>query len=627
MSISPTLKSAAERTRVEISTTVRSENQNNLTGESTQTSTEALSSSATTAESILRQPSTTQRLTGAMELPDAPILEKPSPWDLSPVSSRVTELMRTENLSQDAAIVVAMTERTTVPGNQDSVPTLDEGWRTEFAQIVSRSGNELAAWAESQDTGTVTFVEGDNDIQISQRADGMLVIESSLNGVIQNTQIVDPSTSDRIVINAGAGDDQITVDDSVTANLLLAGGAGDDFIYGGGGNEIILGGSGNDLIRAGAGTDIVLGGTGNDNLEGQDGGDILLGQEGDDYLSGDKGNDILFGGNGQDTIYGGDNQDILLGQGGNDYIDAGSGNDLAIGGTGDDVISGGKGNDELHGNTGADTLIGASGSDRYHSMDSSDTLIVDSELAANSLAANVPGADVRLVEIDQNAGNEAIYFAPNQREEFVTRVEDDLETLRSLESGKSMLNALDKATSDSTRPDNYFFGINLGGSYNGHRIQMQELDGAGHINFLRNSGSASSTENGFASPNSSDWKTSDPVNNPAGGTGATILYNPSVNLQLNTGVATPPVIVLFHELAHSYNMATGTGLSGIYNGVDDNNNGGTVNNTERQAVGLAVDHDNDPSTPEKIISDAAHPFAMTENGLRTELNIPLRPFY
>ena len=595
-----------------------------------------LANSKTTSESIANQPTTTEKIlnsgwhaspTEAVEAEATPEPIELKPWETRPLSSRINDLMKTEGLSRDAATVIVMTERNTNPVDPDSAPTIDENWRAEFAEMVSRSGDEIATWAESQETGAITFVPGDNDIRVSQRNDGMLVIESSLNGTVQNTQVVDPSATDRIVINAGSGDDQIFIDDSVSANLLLAGGDGQDFIFGGGGNDIILGGDGADLIRAGAGSDIVIGGNGDDNIEGQSGGDILIGQQGDDYLSGDKGNDILLGSEGEDTVYGGENEDILMGQTGNDYLDAGQGDDLAVGGSGDDFLSGGKGSDELRGNLGADTLVGASGADTYRGLDNSDTLFADSQAAADSLSTRVPGADVKFVDVDHDAGSSAVHIASNQRDEFVTRVEDDLETLRSVESGQTMLTALDQAKADSYRSDNYLFGlINIGGGFRGNQVNIQELDGANHINFLRGASGGSSTENGFASWKSgTDWRSTDPVNNPRPGGDSTISYNPSVNLKLNTGVATPPVVILFHEMAHAYNITSGTGLAGTYNGVDTNDVGDP--NVERQAVGLTVDHDGDPTTPEQLISSDVHPFEMTENGIREELGLAQRPFY
>lgn len=547
------------------------------------------------------------------------------PWEVEPIQSLVNSLMATEGVSHDVAVVLAMTERESSPANTEV--TTDEKWRDDFATIVARSGGELETWAASKDTGAITFVAGDNDIFVTQRADGMLVITSSLSGIQQGApQIVDPSGTDRIVINAGSGDDSIRIDSSVTSNMVLAGGAGRDFIYGGSGNDILIGGSDDDLVRGGSGSDIVLGSTGNDNLEGGQGGDIILGGQGDDHAQGDAGNDVLLGGLGNDSLYGNKGQDIILGNEGNDYLDGGKDNDLVNGNEGDDTISGGKGDDSVHGEAGADTLIGASGADLYGSLDSADTLIVDSVAATQSSSYINTGATIRLVESDASAGSQAVRFVAGQREEFIERVEDDLETLRSLESGQQMLNALDQAKADTFVSRKKFLFWNYGG-YEGHTVNLEELDATEHLQFVRDpAGNAGlNRENGFAAPHRSTWRTTDPLNNPNSGTAATIKYNPSVNLQLNTGSATPPIVVLFHEFAHSFNMVTGTGLAGKYMGVDANNNSGSVNNTERQAVGLAVDHDNDPSTPEQLVD--GHPFALTENGFRSELNLTPRPFY
>ena len=115
-----------------------------------------------------------------------------------------------------------------------------------------------------------------------------------------------------------------------------------------------------------------------------------------------------------------------MGNEGNDYLDGGKDNDLVQGGVGDDIVSGGKGDDTEHGNAGADTLIGASGADLFGALDSADTLIVDSQVAVESSYYKASGADIRLVESDANAGSHSVSIANNQREEFVTRVEDDL---------------------------------------------------------------------------------------------------------------------------------------------------------------------------------------------------------
>jgi len=53
------------------------------------------------------------------------------PWETRPLSARINDLMRTEGLSRDAAIVIVMTERNTNPVDPDSAPTIDESWRAD----------------------------------------------------------------------------------------------------------------------------------------------------------------------------------------------------------------------------------------------------------------------------------------------------------------------------------------------------------------------------------------------------------------------------------------------------------------------------------------------------------------
>ena len=83
----------------------------------------------------------------------------------------------------------------------------------------------------------------------------------------------------------------------------------------------------------------------------------------------------------------------------------------------------------------------------------------------------------------------------------------------------------------------------------------------------------------------------------------------------------PPVVVLYHELAHVYDYFNGTLAGGVYTGADNPG----VPNRERAAVGLPFDHDADPDTAERM--DPRHPFEFTENGLRDEFDRPVRTFY
>lgn len=85
----------------------------------------------------------------------------------------------------------------------------------------------------------------------------------------------------------------------------------------------------------------------------------------------------------------------------------------------------------------------------------------------------------------------------------------------------------------------------------------------------------------------------------------------------------PSEVTLQHELAHLYDVLNHTRRPGEYHGVDLVDIGQAIR--ERQAVGLPIDHDLDPTTPEII--DPNHPYWLTENGLRFELGLPVRQHY
>jgi Ca2+-binding RTX toxin-like protein len=95
-----------------------------------------------------------------------------------------------------------------------------------------------------------------------------------------------------IVVDAGAGDDLVRIDDSNgtltdsipttidggDGNDTLIGGSGAETLIGGDGNDTITGGKGNDLAFLGAGDDTFVWnpGDGSDTVEGQDGADTML---------------------------------------------------------------------------------------------------------------------------------------------------------------------------------------------------------------------------------------------------------------------------------------------------------------------------------------------------------------
>ena len=94
-------------------------------------------------------------------------------------------------------------------------------------------------------------------------------------------------------VNAGEGNDTVTVAREVPVGVTLRGGPGNDRLVGGSGNDKLIGGPGNDRLIGGPGNDTLIGGPGNDTLIGGPGNDILRGGPGRDSLIGGPGENEL----------------------------------------------------------------------------------------------------------------------------------------------------------------------------------------------------------------------------------------------------------------------------------------------------------------------------------------------
>jgi hypothetical protein len=173
----------------------------------------------------------------------------------------------------------------------------------------------------------------------------------------------------------------------------------------------------------------------------------------------------------------------------------------------------------------------------------------------------------------------------NGDSDFQMRVESDLEALRSVPIGRSMLKSLDDG---------------------GKTADLQQTYSSNFIMFT-------------------DWAASFLLadGSHGAGSGSTTNYNP-YRVTLGDGSESwqrrPPIIGEYHEFVHALNAATGTMQPGIFNGI--------VPNLEQQAVGLPSDGipfrwDNNPATP----LSPNNPVIYTENGLRAFFGIPLRPYY
>ena len=75
--------------------------------------------------------------------------------------------------------------------------------------------------------------------------------------------------SDRLTVNALAGDDVIDATGLAAGSALLT-------LDGGDGDDVLLGGAGNDTLLGGAGDDVLIGGPGNDTIDGGPGDNVVL---------------------------------------------------------------------------------------------------------------------------------------------------------------------------------------------------------------------------------------------------------------------------------------------------------------------------------------------------------------
>jgi len=388
---------------------------------------------------------------------------------------------------------------------------------------------------------------GNDQVQIAQRNDGGMDI--TVNGRV--TSLTPEQVRAGVTVDCGAGNDHVRIANGVTADLE---------VHGGDGNDTLIGGDGNDKLFGGAGNDTLIGGAGNDVLDGGDGHDYLEGGAGNDVMRGGAGNDTMYGLDGDDEMDGGDGNDYMDGGAGNDRLNGGRGNDVLFGGRGNDTLNGGEGDDVLAGGEGRDTLDGGAGTDRLFSQEE-DTI------------QNAEGDTNTRVDMSQNVGT-SVTVTGNA--DFQTRVQSDLDAMRSIPTGRQML---------------------------------RELDATGHTTTI-------ASTNGGNEAGATNWD--DAVRRPDGrpgrGSNAEVSYNTTRNI-LDTSedwMIRPPMIGLFHELVHANQFATGTMPTGETNRVD---------NAELDAVGLPWDHDNNPRTPPQASG------RVNENQMRSELGLPLRPRY
>lgn len=219
--------------------------------------------------------------------------------------------------------------------------TIEQTWKsatrfkfsfTQGGETVTGSGRVLAPTvAQVEGTVTVSGTDGADVIQILSPASGAVTV--LING---STFYTVASGVSQCSIDAGSGNDSVTIGGSAMRTYVLAG-PGNDTVVGGAGSDTVTGGGGADNLSGGAGDDRLKGGRHNDSLNGGDGNDRLYGDEDNDSMVGGTGSDRLWGGVGNDTLIGGRQGDRLYGEAGDDLLDGENGADLLDGGAGNDT--------------------------------------------------------------------------------------------------------------------------------------------------------------------------------------------------------------------------------------------------------------------------------------------------
>ncbi|NUS43084.1 MAG: hypothetical protein HOQ24_05275 [Mycobacteriaceae bacterium] len=303
------------------------------------------------------------------------------------------------------------------------------------------------------------------------------------------------------------------------------------------------------------------------------------------------GDDLVFGGSGDENIHTGAGDDVVYGGAGHDVINGGTGDDTLFGGSGDDYLSGDSGDDKLYGGDDRDVLSGGEGDDTIAGQGRDDVVYtgpgVDSVTEDEGVVYAQTGVDsvvgdARVVHVDHSAVPGNIRLG---NDEFSDRIRADLQTLGSSPEGRRMLEALADSQHQLTVLDSQ------DSWRNSNRLSPDDLP----------IGSALSSSDGVLLPDG----------RPGRGASATLHFNPTMQ-SLSAANAyyagkpwdrLTPIIVLYHELRHAVDILHGRADLRTTDGWP---------NAELDAVGLPAHGVVPPRS---------------ENALRQEMGLPLRPEY
>lgn len=155
-----------------------------------------------------------------------------------------------------------------------------------FVMEESNTKNNVA-WSSGKDIRIVTDkVASDGIFRGTPKNDNITIQDNFANEIVTmngKSYLFDKSaTLKKLSIQAGKGNDKITVSAGSNSPHILSGNAGNDTIYGGDGDEEIWGDAGQDRLYANGGVDTIRGGSSNDIIDGGAGKDSIFADGGKD---------------------------------------------------------------------------------------------------------------------------------------------------------------------------------------------------------------------------------------------------------------------------------------------------------------------------------------------------------
>jgi Ca2+-binding RTX toxin-like protein len=201
--------------------------------------------------------------TDTMAFNGANVSEK---MDVSANGGRVRFTRDVANIVMDLNDVESIVAKT-LGGADDLV--VNDLTGTDLVNVVADLGGD-----DGQADNVVTNATNDDDV-VTVAGAGTTTQIAGLSALVTVSGAI--AGSDRVTVNALAGDDVVDASGLAANAALLTEDGGD-------GDDVLIGGAGNDVIRGGAGDDVLIGGAGSDSLDGGPGDNVVL-----DSFAGDAG--------------------------------------------------------------------------------------------------------------------------------------------------------------------------------------------------------------------------------------------------------------------------------------------------------------------------------------------------